>query len=59
MANEEIRHPGSDPTRFRRVAVAHDRPHARGCRRRRLLALASIYDGARRTDAAKSGGMTL
>src|SRR6202045_2835247 len=49
MANEEIRHAGSDPIRCRCVA---------GPQARRLLALASIYDGARRTEAAKIGGVT-
>ena len=30
-----------------------------GDQTRRLLALAAIYDGGRRTDAAKLGGVTL
>src|SRR6202045_1759835 len=62
MANEEIRHAGSDPIRpdfdalqLRILA----RKTKNGPQARRLLALASIYDGARRTEAAKIGGVTL
>ena len=56
----EVRHGGSDTVarRFRCVAAARlgekDGPQAR-----RLLALAAIYDGATRNEAAKIGGVGL
>ena len=44
-----------DATRLRAIAKqANDGPQAR-----RLLPLASIYEGATRTEAAKTGGVTL
>lgn len=60
MANEEIRHAACCSHRFQHLAVAEfcsrmkDGPQAR-----RLLALAAIYDGGTRTEAAKIGGVTL
>ena len=51
----------ADPTanRFRREQGARCRPAKDGPQARRLLALAAIYDGASRTEAALIGGVTL
>src|SRR6516162_6942482 len=59
---QEARHVGSDT-----IAQDFDAPQVRGLARktkdgpqaRRLLALAAIYDGATRTEAAKIGGVGL
>jgi hypothetical protein len=60
MANGEIRHAASasgdfNAAQLRGVArKTKDGPQAR-----RLLALAAIYDGASRAEAAKIGGVTV
>ena len=58
---EEVRHASSAPVQLR---IQANYAGLRGGRRtgpqaRRLLALAAIYDGATRTQAAAIGGVTL
>ena len=59
---EEVRHVGSDTLR-RDFGASQLRGLAKktkdGPQARRLLALAAIYDGATRTEAAMSGGVGL
>ena len=59
--NEEVHHADPAPSRFRCVAASCRRAARRkdAAQARRLLALAAIYDGATRTEAARIGGVTL
>ena len=60
MAHEEVRHASSAPVRLRfRPTTRFARRTKDGPQARRLLALAAIYDGATRTQAAAIGGVTL
>ena len=60
MVNEEVCHADTASGRLRRTA---DRAAAKrskdGAQARRLLALAAIYDGGPRTEAARIGGVTV
>ena len=60
MAHEEVRHAGSAPLRLRfRPLRTFARRTKDGPQARRLLALAAIYDGGTRTEAARIGGVGL
>lgn len=60
MANKEIRHAVTAPRNFDASQLRKiGRRTKDGPQARRLLALASIYDGATGTEAAKIGGVTV